>query len=179
MILERLAIQVIKCILGCWVEKARLDSITRITWNTSPLHVGNARDKWRQSQLLYYSTCTFYAWCPNYLTFNVRTCDRDCHTCGHCHYEYECLSVLFTPIGIEVACIIVMILSSLTWTARNTQSNGCLMSNTEKTGMTRIGEKNTRHLSINKFIDSQAKSLGCRGISISHPQSSADCPYSQ
>ena len=39
--------------------------------------------------------------------------------------------------------------------------------NTEKTGTTRIGEKNTRHLSINKFIDLQAKSLGYHGISIS------------
>ena len=136
---------------------------------------------WRSSQLLYYSTCTSYAWCPNYLTFNVRTCDRNyCHRCS-CHYEYECVelrSVLFTPIGIEVACIILMILLSSTWTAHVIPSNGSLMLNTEKTGTTRIGEKNTRHLSINKFIDLQAKSLGCRGISISHPQSSAAYPYS-
>ena len=136
---------------------------------------------WRLSQLLYYSTCTFYAWCPNYLTFNVWSGDRYYCARRSSHHEYQCImiSVLFIPIGIEVASIILMIILSSTWMGQNTPHNGCPMSNTEKTGMTRIGERNTRHLSINKFIDLQEKSLGCHGISISRAQSFQDFPYSQ
>ena len=119
--------------------------------------------RWRQSQLLYYSTCTFYAWCPNYLTFNVRSCDRNNPNRHTYHYEYECLSVLFTPIGIEVACIILMIVLLSTWTARNTPNNGWKTLNTNVTGMTRIGRSIIRHLWINKFIDSLEKNLGTHG----------------
>ena len=120
--------------------------------------------KWRSSQLLYYSTCTFYAWCPNYLTFNVRSCDRNNPNRHTYHYEYECVvSVLFTPIGIEVACIILTIVLLSTWTARNTPNNGWKTLSTNVTGMTRIGRSITRHHWINKFIGGQAKNLGTHG----------------